>query len=93
MTNKFCSINGSFGSLVPRGDGNKGISLDNQLCPVVGAHSCQAFVDGIAFTYLSVTSTVSMLTVTAATPNIIHHRCSLPRLRFLFYLATRKKTS
>lgn len=53
MTNEFRSINGSCGSLVPRGEGYEGVSLDNQVCPVVGAQSGQAFVDGNAFAYLS----------------------------------------
>ncbi len=53
MTNEFRSINGSCSSLVPRGEGYEGVSLDNQVCPVVGAQPGQAFVDGNAFAYLS----------------------------------------
>lgn len=53
MTNEFHTINGTCGNLVPQGPGYEGISLENQVCPVVGAQPGVSTVDGSDFARLS----------------------------------------
>ena len=53
ITNEFHTLNGACSSLVPQGPGYENVSLDNQVCTVVGSQSGQAFVNGDTFVQLS----------------------------------------
>ncbi|XP_006455063.1 hypothetical protein AGABI2DRAFT_121012 [Agaricus bisporus var. bisporus H97] len=46
MANEFRTLNGQCSSLVPSGPGYEGISLINQVCPIVGAEAGQSTVSG-----------------------------------------------
>lgn len=52
MTNEFRTLNPECKSLVPRGPGYENVTLENQVCTVVGAQPGQTFVDGGRFVNL-----------------------------------------
>ena len=53
MTNEFSTLNGVCSNLVPSGPGYEGISLANQVCPIVGAQPGQDRVNGNRYVELS----------------------------------------
>ena len=53
LTNEFRTLEGTCTSLVPQGPGYENVSLENQVCAVVGAVPGQNFVDGARFAELS----------------------------------------
>ncbi|KIY71652.1 pleiotropic drug resistance ABC transporter [Cylindrobasidium torrendii FP15055 ss-10] len=53
MVNEFHTVNGQCGSLVPTGPGYENASLENQVCPVVGAQPGNMRVNGDTFVGLS----------------------------------------
>ncbi|EJD42304.1 pleiotropic drug resistance ABC transporter [Auricularia subglabra TFB-10046 SS5] len=53
ITNEFRTLNGACANLVPQGAGYEGISIENQVCPTVGAVNGQPTVDGNRFVNLS----------------------------------------
>ena len=53
MTNEFRTLNLDCSSLVPQGPGYENITLENQVCPVVGAVSGQTTVNGLRYLKLS----------------------------------------
>ncbi|KAF8153344.1 pleiotropic drug resistance ABC transporter [Crassisporium funariophilum] len=53
MTNEFHTLNGACSSLVPSGSGYEGVSLNNQVCTVVGSEPGQANVNGNTYLALS----------------------------------------
>ena len=53
MTNEFHTLDGDCSTLVPSGSGYEGISLDNQVCTVLGSQPGQATVSGSAYLGLS----------------------------------------
>ncbi|KAF5330227.1 hypothetical protein D9611_010600 [Ephemerocybe angulata] len=53
LTNEFRTLRGACSSLVPQGPGYENVSLENQVCAVVGAQPGQDFVDGAEFARLS----------------------------------------
>ncbi|RXW18211.1 hypothetical protein EST38_g7644 [Candolleomyces aberdarensis] len=53
MTNEFSTLNGICSNLVPSGPGYEGISLANQVCPIVGALPGQDRVNGNRYVELS----------------------------------------
>lgn len=46
MANEFHTLNGECSSLVPSGPGYEGLSLANQVCPIVGAQAGESTVSG-----------------------------------------------
>ena len=53
FTNEFRTIRGKCSSLVPQGPGYQNVSIENQVCTVVGSQSGQLYVDGNLFAGLS----------------------------------------
>ncbi|KLO14358.1 hypothetical protein SCHPADRAFT_826595 [Schizopora paradoxa] len=53
VANEFHTINGTCGTLVPRGPGYENITIANQVCATIGALPGEDFVDGNAFIKLS----------------------------------------
>lgn len=53
LTNEFRTLDGRCSALVPNGAGYEGVSLENQVCAVVGAVPGQDFVNGARFAELS----------------------------------------
>jgi ATP-binding cassette, subfamily G (WHITE), member 2, SNQ2 len=53
MTNEFHTLDGVCSTLVPSGPGYEGISLNNQVCTVLGSEPGQATVSGSAYLALS----------------------------------------
>lgn len=53
MTNEFRTLNLECSSLVPQGPGYENITLENQVCTVVGAVPGQTTVNGLRYLKLS----------------------------------------
>jgi ABC-type multidrug transport system permease subunit len=53
FTNEFRTIRGKCSSLVPQGQGYENVSIENQVCTVVGSQPGQLYVDGSLFAGLS----------------------------------------
>jgi ATP-binding cassette subfamily G (WHITE) protein 2 (SNQ2) len=49
MANEFHTLNGECSTLVPSGPGYEGLSLSNQVCPIVGAEAGQSTVNGARY--------------------------------------------
>jgi ATP-binding cassette, subfamily G (WHITE), member 2, SNQ2 len=53
MVNEFHTLDGECANLVPSGPGYEGVSVANQVCPVVGGQAGQATVNGNTYLMLS----------------------------------------
>lgn len=53
MTNEFRTLNAECSNLVPQGPGYENITLDNQVCAVVGAIPGETTVNGLRYLKLS----------------------------------------
>lgn len=53
LSNEFRTLKGECTALVPQGLGYENITLENQVCTVVGAQAGQSFVDGNRFIELA----------------------------------------
>jgi len=53
MTNEFRTLNSECSNLIPQGPGYENITLDNQVCAVVGAVPGQRTVNGLRYLKLS----------------------------------------
>ncbi len=53
MANEFRSLVGSCSSIIPQGPGYENVTLENQVCTVVGSMPAQSTVNGARFLKLS----------------------------------------